>query len=392
MYRRFHTNNAFMNGKYHRLFLLLCCLAGALWRGRAVVKPHEITAVVVVLTGKLGDIVCGTPVLRAIRTALPRARIIAIGGSVLKPLLADSALADECLDIGDENIESRIRACHADAGIVTGPSFVSAALLYLAGIPLVVAARVEGGSSPSETRLYRILQRLIVTFPYRIGAYAPRERLRALEPLGIVAEDTRKQLGFSPTGEASVADFFSARGIVPGRDLIVGISPSAGNKIKEWPVERFAAVADYLAERHGAKIIITGGKQDAPKACEMLSHMHTPALDASGAFDLDALKALIARMSLFVSVDTGPIYIAEAFGVSTIDITGPIDENEQPPIGSRHRVVTPPERKRPEMFVLNACPHDAREARRQAESISVEAVVETIDALLRDVVIHAERT
>lgn len=381
-----------MNGKYYRLFLLLRCLAGALWRGRAVAKPLEITAVVVVLTGKLGDIVCCTPVLRALRTALPKTRIIAVGGSVLKPLLADSALADECLDIGAEDIESRIKACRADAGIVTGPSFVSTALLYLAGIPLVVAARVEGGSSPSETRLYRILRWLIATFPYRMGAYAPRERLRALEPLGIVSDDTRKQLGFSLTGEARVANFFSAHGIDQGRDFVVGISPTAGNKIKEWPVERFAAVADYLVERHGAKVIITGGKQDAPKVREMLAHMRTPALDASGAFDIDALKAFIARLSLFISVDTGPIYIAEAFDVPTVDITGPIDENEQPPVGSRHRVVTPPERKRPEMFVLNACPHDAREARRQAESISVEVVVETIDALLRDTAIHAERT
>ena len=34
---------------------------------------------------------------------------------------------------------------------------------------------------------------------------------------------------------------------------------------------------------------------------------------------------------LFISVDTGPIYIAEAFNVPTVDIVGPVDENVQPP-------------------------------------------------------------
>lgn len=373
-----------MNGRYRRLILLLRCLVSAMRRGRAVVKPPEITTVVIVITGKLGDIVCGTPVLRAIRTALPKTRIIAIGGSVLKPLLADSGLADEFLDIGEEDIESRIRACRADTGIVTGPSFVATALLYLAGIPLVVAARVEGGSSPSETRLFRILQRLIATFPYRIGAYAPRERLKALEPLGIIADDTYKQLGFSPEGEMRAADFFSTQGIDPGQDLVVGISPSAGNKIKEWPAERFTAVANHLVEQHQAKVVIIGGPSDAAKAAEMKNSLHADVADATGAFNIDALKAFISKLSLFISVDTGPIYIAEAFGVPTIDIVGPVDEWVQPPRGRIHRIVVPPGRKKAELSILNARSYDKEEALRQVLSTTVAAVTEEIDMLIRD--------
>ena len=61
----------------------------------------------------------------------------------------------------------------------------------------------------------------------------------------------------------------------------------------------------------------------------------TQFVNTDGLFSLDELKALIQRLSLFISVDTGPIYIAEAFDVPTIDIIGPMDENEQPPRGEK---------------------------------------------------------
>jgi len=58
-------------------------------------------------------------------------------------------------------------------------------------------------------------------------------------------------------------------------------------------------------------------------------------------------------MSLYVSADTGPIYIAEAFNVPTIDITGPVNENEQPPQGEKHKIVFNDVYCRPCSFVMN---------------------------------------
>ena len=70
-------------------------------------------------------------------------------------------------------------------------------------------------------------------------------------------------------------------------------------------------------------------------------------------FSLEQLKAMVARMHLCVAVDTGIIYIAEAFGVPTIDIVGPVDENVQPPRGSLNRIVCVPHRT-PQLRIMNA--------------------------------------
>ncbi|MEK7614403.1 MAG: glycosyltransferase family 9 protein [Patescibacteria group bacterium] len=372
--------------RINRATLLVRCMARAIFRGAADQISPDISRIIVVPSGKLGDVVCTTPVLRAIRIQLPKAHIIVAGISKLHiPLLSDSGLVDEYLDLEENGAAARVKACHAEAALVTGPSFKSIALLYLAGIPLVIAPKVTGGFSPSETRPYKILKRFVKTFPYKMGEYAPRERLKALEPLGIVSSDTKKYLGFSETASKKVKKFFIDNDIDVEKDFVVGISPSAGNKIKEWPEERFAEVVDYLTAKYQAKIIIVGGPGDKEKVEKTKSHLKSAerVLEITD-WNIDELKSLVSKLHLFISVDTGPIYIAEAFGIPTIDITGPIDEHEQPPQGPIHRSVVPPHRSRPELFVLNARRYNTEEAMRQIESITVSLVEREIDLLIKD--------
>ncbi|MBI5138658.1 MAG: glycosyltransferase family 9 protein [Candidatus Vogelbacteria bacterium] len=365
------------NSKLNRILLIIHCLLRAIFFGPAKYKPQEVRRIIVVPSGKLGDVVCTTPVLHAIRTSLPKTTIIVAGQSGLhRSLLADSGLVDEYLDLDNEDAIENIKKSKVDAAIITGPSFMPAAQVYIAGVPLIIAARVEGGISPSETKPYKILQRFIKTFPYRMGEYAPRERLKSLEPLGIFFNDTKKHLAFSETAHNKVKQFFIDHEVDINKDFVVGISPSAGNKIKEWPEDRFAKIADHLFEKYGAKIFITGGKGDVEKANEVIRCLDkkTFIIDTSGKFSLDELKAFMAKLKLFISVDSGPIYIAEAFNVPTIDIVGPMDEHEQPPIGPRHRVVVSIEREAPEMHILNAGGCDPDEVVRQVKAISVDMV------------------
>jgi ADP-heptose:LPS heptosyltransferase len=373
-----------------RIALLVRCIIRAVFYGTANQIPTNISKIIVVPTGKLGDVVCATPVLVAIRTYLPNVHLIVAGNSKLHcSILADSGLVDEYIDLQEEGALTRLKSCRAEAGLVTGPSYEPTALLYIAGTPLVVAARVEGGFSPAETRLYKILRHFIKTFPYRIDKYAPRERLRVLEPLGIFSDDTKKHLGFSKIADKRVKHFLIDNGINIDKNFVMGISVSAGNKIKEWPEERFAQIADYLVVAYGAKIIIIGGlndKEKIKKTKDYLNHK-TEVLEITD-FNIDELKALVAKLHLFISVDTGPIYIAEAFDVPTIDIVGPVDENVQPPRGLIHRNVIPPQRVRPELSILNARMYNKEEALRQTLSTTVQDVSREIDGLIRDIYKH----
>ena len=111
----------------------------------------------------------------------------------------------------------------------------------------------------------------------------------------------------------------------------------------------------------------------------------TQFVNSSGIFNIDELKALISKINLFISVDTGPIYIAEAFGVPTVDIIGPVDEREQPPVGPRHRIAYIKDRKEAAIHILNARMYDYAEAKRQIDGITTDMVFKEIDAIMSEI-------
>ncbi|MDO8510301.1 MAG: glycosyltransferase family 9 protein [bacterium] len=347
-------------------------------------KKGPLKKIVVFQNAKLGDMVCTTPVFRTLKRGLPDIHVCVAGDSVNGLLLEENADVDEYFVAGKSLWRTIffLRRRRFDAAFLVAPSPDVLAALYLSGVPLVVAPRLVDGGSPYQTQSYRMLLRFVVSVPHHIGRYAPREYLRVLEPIGIVSEDTTKYLGFSLAAKNLVSDFFKDRGIDYAQSLVVGITPSAGNKMKLWPCERFAAVADFLYDRYSAHIIIVGGKNDIKEIQEMVQALKpaTPYIVAQD-FSIDELKALVSKLSLVIGVDTGIIYIAEAFGVPTIDIVGPVDDADQPPRGEKHAIVKAP-RIKAAMGVMNNIPVDISEMIRQSDDITVAMVCKAIEPMI----------
>lgn len=371
--------------RFRTALLLSLCFSRALFRGRAARLSNNPKKVAVIQLAKLGDMVCTTPMFRAVKEKYPDAKLSVIGNVINKELLTNNHDVDEYLVWSNESIFGMVREIRRggiEALCITGPSTDALAVAYLAGVPCIVVPVVEGGVSPYETRAYKLLRRLVHTEPHHMGHYAPGEYLRLLEPLGIYTNDTTKHLAYSDEARKNADAFLYTHSLTEKNFAI--ISPSAGNKIKNWPADRFARVAEYLVSR-GLPVVVIGGRRDVEEVTAMLRAVKNSEniIDALEKFSIDELKAIIARAGLFVSADTGPIYIAEAFGVPTVDIVGPMDEREQPPRGPHHVVVAAP-REAPQLHIMNARLYDEREARRQVEAITVSMVTEAIAGLLRE--------
>lgn len=367
-----------MTEKLKKYLLVLSCFGYLFLRGRAN-KKQEPRRIVVIQMAKLGDMICTTPVFHAIKKQLPGCLISVVGNSINKNVLEGNNDIDEYVVFdGILNIRRALSERKFDVAVITAPDLVSASVAYLGGITQIIVPRVVGGYSPFESATYRFLRFItgMTVVNHSIGKYAPREYLRMLEPLGIFSDDTTKKLVYSPEAGKEVGDFLDAN-LVKKDNMIIGISPSAGNKIKNWGGEKFADLATRLWKEYSANIIIIGGPRDREEVKEMLNFVSpdVPIINASEKFSIDGLKALISKMNLFISVDTGPIYIAEAFDVPTVDIVGPMDEREQPPIGPKHAVVVPPGPRESQLHVMNARGYNKKEARRQIDSITVNMVV-----------------
>lgn len=349
---------------------------------RKIEMPKKI---LIVHLGKLGDMICATPLFRAVKSKYPESKIYVAGNQANQELLRGNPDVDAYVVYPwrFRKFLKIIKKEHFDFACVTTPDFLALAALYCAGLPLIAAPVIENGLSPYETRPYKFLCRFVIKKSHHMGSYAAREYLRLLGSIGIVAEDTKKHLYFSREAENKILTFFAQQNINLHSDFVVGITPSAGNKIKEWGRDKFAGLADYIFEKYRAKIIVIGGPNDAEvdEMTNLMDH-NTEFVAARGIFNIEELKALISKLHLFISVDTGPIYIAEAFGVPTVDIIGPIDEREQPPIGKLHKIVVA-ERQKPELYVMNARVYNEKEARRQTEAISVRMVIDRFEELVK---------
>ena len=124
---------------------------------------------------------------------------------------------------------------------------------------------------------------------------------------------------------------------------IIGIHPGARPPARRWPTSYFAAVADALAQQCNAQVVLTGGPDEEETVQAVVDAMHTPALSLAGKTSLGGLGALISRLNLFISNDTGPSHVACAVDCPSITLFGPADVRRWAPLNrEKHPIVRHP--------------------------------------------------
>ena len=67
--------------------------------------------------------------------------------------------------------------------------------------------------------------------------------------------------------------------------------------------------------------------------------MQNISISAAGRFELHELPALLQKLKLFISVDSGPLCMAAALDIPVVDIAGPIDLGEIYPLNARSKII-----------------------------------------------------
>jgi ADP-heptose:LPS heptosyltransferase len=120
----------------------------------------------------------------------------------------------------------------------------------------------------------------------------------------------------------------------------IGIHVSGGRAIKQWPEPRFRDVAERLVRDRDAAIVLTGAPGDRSQIDVVRTALPAArVLDLSGGVSLLTVAAVLERLDVFVTGDTGPMHLAHAVGTPTVAIFGPSDPVRYAPRGLRDRVV-----------------------------------------------------
>ena len=107
-----------------------------------------------------------------------------------------------------------------------------------------------------------------------------------------------------------------------GGPLVV-ISPCSSQRarnFRNWPIDNYAAVIEYLETRHTARVILTGSSSALEKDYGEQLAARSSAVDLTGRTTLKQLAAVIAAADLVICPDSGPAHIATALGTAVIGL------------------------------------------------------------------------
>jgi lipopolysaccharide heptosyltransferase II len=161
--------------------------------------------------------------------------------------------------------------------------------------------------------------------------------LRMLEKIGILADGFRYDVGLLPEDHQAAEALLGELGVAVG-DRLVALHPGANWRLKRWPADRFAEVADALRQRYGTKVLLIGGPEDLPLAHRVIQRMKSRPIVATGKTSFRQLGALLARTRLLISNDSGPLHLGMAVGIPTIGLFGPTDPKLTGPLNGAKAV------------------------------------------------------
>lgn len=338
--------------------------------------------VVVMRALRLGDLICSTPALRSLRALLPEAHITLVGLPLAREFVSRCRALNDFVEfpgypgIADHEVDpertltffTRMQQRRFDLAIqLHGSGVFSNPFTVLLGARFTI-----GFTRPDETDLG-----LDFSIPYPSQGREVQRLLGLVRAFGAPDTGDHVELTILPEDRAGLQAHLVLGPIVSTQRPLIGIHPGAKVATRRWMPDRFALVADHLIEKYNAEVVITGGRDEWTICERVRSLMHHPACNVAGQTGLGTLAALIERLHLFISNDSGPAHLATAIGTPSITIFGAANAEDWAASDTRrHRSLSIPVACRP--CYLSECPIGYICLR----GISVEDVVSNAATLL----------
>lgn len=278
-----------------------------LWR----VPVPDIDRILIVKLDRIGDMVTTTPALDALRDRFPLARIDVVGHPVALALLD-----------GDPRVNERQPYVSwlyhpGRPGLPGLRAWRLIARLIRRRYPLVVYLR---GSAPL---LLLGLRSRVAATRYVVAEPVIDRYLNALRTLGGPVAEHPPRLHVRPENAALARQLLGREepgGGDPGPRVV--IHAAASSAVKMWPPERFAALADELARRFGARVHFLGAPSDRA-VMETIGQLAAETHAYHWSLRLPQSVAVIAEADVFVGNDSGLSHIAAAVGTRAVVLWGP---------------------------------------------------------------------
>jgi len=306
-------------------------------RGMQPAPTSSTPRILIIRAGAIGDTLMATPLVRALRRTYPSAHLVFLCSRTAWDVVRYNPHLDQVIPLASRHVPAwlsleksgvlrQLRQLNLEwvLALESHPSFLDLARRTEAP-HLIAYAALPGGQ-----RIERA--------SFDPKKHSSENHLRAAWPLGVRPSGLEMELHYPAAFDDRLQERLSRRGLKNG-SRVVGIHAGWGGRkhspkqtrLRTWPADRFAELARWLAESAGAQVVLTGSVDDRPMTEFIAQRAGIPCLDLAGELSLLELAALIRRLDLYVTIDSGPAHMAAALGTPLVTLWGPgILEQTQP--------------------------------------------------------------
>lgn len=284
--------------------------------------------ILVIRGGAIGDFVLTLPAIKLLRDAFPQAHLEILGYRHIIALAERRFYAD-----ATRSIESGPLA----------PFFARDAALpvelteYFGSFDLILSYLFDPDGI-FHNNLKRCGIKTFIAGPPKLNGqeHAALQLGRPLKQLGLHVKNPAAKI--YPTE----ADREFARNFIgDSRKPFIALHPGSGSKAKNWPIENWQKLGEYLFS-NGRTVLVVAGEADEERLGVLETAWKDKPLRFAKNLPLPHLAALF-ETSVFIGHDSGISHIAAAAGARSILLFGPTDPGVWAPANERVTVLRAPE-------------------------------------------------
>ena len=334
---------------------------------------HNSRKILLRATNWIGDAVMTTPALAAVRASFPQAEIIMLANPLVAQLFQHHPAVDKVMVYDRKGRHKGWRGFMAGINEVQSQHF-DLAILFQNAIEaalLTFAARV-----PARAGYATDARGFLLTHPVKISAadkqlHHTRYYLTMLERLGISGGDGKLSLNLTTAEQDWASSVLKTQNVI-------AVNPGAAyGSAKRWFPERFAQVADTLAQKYQSTIVLTGGPAEIEIGQDIQAFMQQDCMNLIGTTSVRQMMAVLASSRMLITNDSGPMHVAAAFDVPIVAIFGPTDHTTTSPASTRVKIVRKDMDCAP--CLLRQCPTDHRCMKAITPDDVISAAVELLN-------------
>jgi heptosyltransferase-3 len=252
--------------------------------------------------GGLGDLLVALPAIRLVRKALPEARLLLVGRREYGAMLQETGLVDAAVSADEPRWASWLAApSDPDKIPDIGPDELVIGWFHKRGDNRF-SAFFEGdplGTTPLFQTFFKATEEYFRSRGYPVFPFEACARLPV--------SDEQRRRGRLLLGEGA------------GAEGAAVVHPGSGSRRKCWPLDRFLAIVEALAEKGMSGAVITGEAESRLEP-DLRRTILPPGWIWRPIPRLSDLAGLLASADLYFGNDSGVTHLAAVCGVRVVAI------------------------------------------------------------------------